>query len=62
MAVAFYSGVFQVSRSAPRVRCPQFSVTRQTATALPLNERVSRHCKALTLFHRPACVACTIRA
>jgi hypothetical protein len=29
---------------------------------LPLNEWVSRCCKARTLSHRPACVACTIRA
>src|SRR5262249_7587614 len=30
--------------------------------ALPLNEWVSRCCRARTLPHRPACVACTIRA
>ena len=41
---------------------PWFSVTRLTASALPLNEWVSRCCKALTLPHLPSCVAFTIRA
>jgi hypothetical protein len=41
---------------------PDFSVTRLTAIALPLNERVSKRCKDLTLRHLHAFVAFTIRA
>ena len=41
------------SPSTPGVRFPWFSVTRRTARALPLNEWVSRCCKALTLPHLP---------
>jgi len=38
-----------------------FSVTRRTAKILPLNEWVSRRCKALTLPHLPSFTAFTIR-
>src|SRR4051794_36046479 len=61
MAVAFLSGVSHVSWSTPAVRLPWFSVTRRTARALPLNEWVSRRCRALTLPHLPSFVAFTIR-
>jgi len=54
MAVVFCSGVFQISPSTPGVRLPVFSVTRLTARALPLNERVSKCCKAFTFPHLPA--------
>ena len=57
MACAFLSGVSQMSLSTPGVFLPWFSVTRLTARALPLNEWVSRRCKALTLPHLPSCVA-----
>ena len=40
---------------------PLFSVTRRTARTLPLYEQVNRRCKAFTLFHLLAFVACTIR-
>ncbi len=56
------AGVFQVIWSTPGVFLPWFSVTRRTAKALPLNEWVSRCCRAFTLPHRPAFVAFTIRA
>ena len=62
MALPLRAGVFQMIRSTPGVCLPWFSVTRRTANALSLNERVSRRCKAFTLPHRPAFVACTIRA
>src|SRR6266699_3681098 len=62
MACAFLSGVSQMSLSTPAVFLPWFSVTRRTARALPLNEWVSRRCKAYTLFHLPSCFAFTIRA
>src|SRR5437879_2429324 len=62
MAVAFLRGVSHITLSTPGVRLPWFSVTRLTARALPLNEWVSNRCKALTLPHLPALVACTIRA
>src|SRR5215510_6595270 len=62
MAAAFCFGRSQVMPSTPGVRLPRFSVTRRTAKALPLNEWVSRCCRALTLPHLPACVAFTIRA
>src|SRR6266487_7164649 len=62
MAVAFCVGVSQVIPSTPGVRLPRFSVTRRTASALPLNEWVSKRWSALTLPHLPACVAFTIRA
>src|SRR5437867_11822719 len=62
MAVAFFWGVSQITWSTPGVAPPLFSVTRLTARALPLNEWVSRRCKALTLPHLPCCVALTIRA
>src|SRR5258708_11730427 len=48
--------------STPGVAPPSFSVTRRTANALPLNEWVSRRCKAFTLPHLPSFVAFTIRA
>ena len=38
-----------MTRSTPGVRLPSLLVTRLTATALPLNEWVSRCCKARTL-------------
>ena len=53
-AVAFFSGVSQITPSTPGSALPWFSVTRRTARALPLNEWVSRCCKALTLPHLPA--------
>ena len=56
------SGVSQMTLSTPGVRLPSLLVTRLTATALPLNEWVSIHCKAFTLPQRPACVAFTIRS
>src|SRR5216684_758309 len=62
MALAFFSGVSQITLSTPGVFLPWFSVTRRTASALPLNEWVSRCCKARALFHRPAFVAFTMRA
>ncbi len=62
MACAFFSGVSQMFLSTPGVFLPWFSVTRLTARALPLNEWVSRRCRALTLPHLPCCVALTIRA
>src|SRR5215468_3798928 len=62
MACDFFSGVFQVSPSIPGVFLPLFSVTRLIAKALALREWVKRRCKALTLPHRLACVAFTIRA
>src|SRR5215213_2565641 len=62
MACCFAAGVFQVSLSTPAVRFPWFSVTRLTARALPLNEWVSRRCKAFTFPHLPSFVAFTIRA
>ena len=54
LAVVFFSGVFQVTPSTPGVRLPVFSVTRLTARALPLNEWVSKRCKAFTLPHLPS--------
>ena len=57
MAVAFCAGVSQVTLSTPGVRFPWFSVTRRTANALPLNEWVSRCCKALHLAP-PALLCC----
>lgn len=57
----FFLGKFQVSPSMPAVLLPRFSVTRRTAKALPLNEWVSRCCKAFTLPHLPASIAFTIR-
>src|SRR5258708_29825903 len=51
-----------MSLSTPGVVLPWFSVTRLTARALPLNEWVSKCCKAFTLPHLPSCVALTIRA
>jgi hypothetical protein len=54
MATAFCSGVFQMAPSVPGVRLPVFSVTRLTARALPLNEWVSKRCRAFTLPHLPA--------
>src|SRR4030095_3850219 len=62
MARDFSFGVFQISPSTPGVFLPLFSVTRLIAKALALKERVKRRCKALTLPHRLACVAFTIRA
>src|SRR6266446_4296524 len=62
MAIHLLSGSFQVTLSTPGVFLPGFSVTRLTARALPLNEWVSRCCKACTLCHLPTFVACTIRA
>ena len=61
-AVVFWLGVRQISPSTPGVDLPLFSVTRRTASALPLNEWVSRRCKDATLFHLPSCVAFTMRA
>jgi hypothetical protein len=51
MARAFFSGVSQITLSTPGVFFPWFSVTRRTASALPLNEWVKSRCKALTLPH-----------
>jgi hypothetical protein len=59
--VFVFSGVSQISLSTPGVFLPEFSVTRRTARTLPLYEQVSRRCKAFTLPHLPAFVACTIR-
>ena len=61
IAWSFDRDVDQRTRSTPEVRLPLFSVTRFTARALPLNEQVSSRCKALTLPHRLACDALTIR-
>src|SRR5215470_8489925 len=61
-ACNFFSGVFHTSPSTPGVFLPLFSVTRLIASTLALHERVKRRCKALTLPHRLACVAFTIRA
>src|SRR5215213_1699853 len=61
-AFILLAGVSQRTRSTPEVRLPAFSVTRLTASALPLNEQVRRRCKAPTLPHLPARVAFTIRA
>ena len=55
-------GVAQILPSTPAVLFPAFSVTRLTARSLPLCERVSRCCKAWTLFYLPACMALAIRA
>src|SRR6266571_2083274 len=60
-ACVFFSGVSQISWSTPGVFLPLFSVTRRTARTLPLYEWVSRCCKACTLPHLLAFVACTIR-
>ncbi len=57
-----FPGLSRVTLSTPGVFLPWFSVTRRTARALPLNEWVSRCCKACTLCHLPAFVALTIRA
>jgi len=54
MAAALRAGEAHRWPSTPLVRLPWFSVTRRTANALALNERVSRRCKAFTLPHRPA--------
>src|ERR1700680_3262170 len=62
IALVFALGVFQMTLSTPGVFLPLFSVTRLTASALPLNEWVSSHCKAFTLLCLPACVHFTIRA
>src|SRR5262245_15899247 len=62
MAIPLLSGSCQVTLSTPGVFLPWFSVTRRTARALPLNEWVSRCCKACTCCHLPAFVALTIRA
>ncbi len=51
----------QISPSTPGVFRPWFSVTRRTARALLLNERVKIRCKAFTLPHFFAFVALTIR-
>src|ERR1700692_2369749 len=57
----FFSGVSQISLSTPGVFLPLVSVTRRTARTLPLYEWVSRRCRARTLPHLLAFVACTIR-
>src|SRR5215471_4844559 len=62
MAILFSSGSFQVTLSTPGVFLPWFSVTRLTARALPLNEWVSKCCKACTLCHLPAFAPRTIPA
>src|SRR5216683_4150297 len=62
MAHAFCAGVSHTISSTPGVLLPLLVVTRLTAKALPLNEWVSRCCKACTLPHRLACTAFTIRA
>src|SRR2546428_11712068 len=62
MAHAFCAGVSHTISSTPGVLLPSLFVTRLTANALPLNEWVSRCCKARTLPHRLACTAFTIRA
>jgi len=61
MALAFWLGIVQISLSTPDVFLPWFSVTRFTASALPLNEWVSRRWRTLTFPHLPAFVAWTIR-
>src|SRR5258708_12771121 len=61
MARAFWLGMVQISPSTPGVFRPWFSVTRRTARALLLNERVKIRCKALTLPHFFSFVALTIR-
>lgn len=55
-------GVDHVHPPTPGVRLSRFSVTRLTASALPLYEWVSNHGRALTLPCLPSCVAFTIRA
>jgi hypothetical protein len=62
MAIPLLSGSFQRTLATPGVFLPWFSVTRRTARALPLNEWVSRCCKACTLCHLPSFVAFMIRA
>ncbi len=48
--------------STPGVFLPWFSVTRLTASALPLNEWVKSRYKAFTLPHLSSFVAFTILA
>src|ERR1700730_2423877 len=55
------SGVDQIAPSTPGVHLPWFSVTRFTAKALPLSERMSSRCKAFALRRLPSCHAFTIR-
>jgi hypothetical protein len=58
---AFDTGVDHTTLSTPGVLCPRFSVTRRTANALPLNERVRNLCKAFTLRQFRSFVALAIR-
>ena len=57
MAATLICGVSHSSPSTPAVFLPWFSVTRLTASAFALNERVSIRCKAFTLRQLPSCVA-----
>ena len=64
-ACHFVSGVLHVCRSIPGVLRPRFSVTRLTASALALLERVMSRCKRLTLrqsfaFAAFAILACSL--
>jgi hypothetical protein len=59
---SFFWDESQSSLSTPGVFLPSFSVTRRTASNLPLAERVNRCCKAFALFHLLCCTAFTIRA
>ena len=52
--------VSQSTWSMPAVCLPGLSVTRLTASPVPLHEWVSNRCTACTLPQRPACVALTI--
>jgi hypothetical protein len=54
-------GVDQIAPSTPGVHLPWFSVTRFTAKALPLSERMSKRCNAFALRRLPSCHAFTIR-
>src|ERR1039458_7746984 len=61
MAAVFWPGFDQTTPSTPGVFLPRFSVTRFTASALPLHEWVSKCCRARTLLPLPSRVAFTIR-
>lgn len=57
IAACFCCGVSHSCRSTPGVRFPWFSVTRFTASAFALNERVSHRCRDFTLRQSPSDVA-----
>ncbi len=61
IASRFRGGESHSSRSTPAVRLPWFSVTRRTAKALAVNERVNDRCRAFTLRQSATCVAFAIR-